>query len=238
MLLPLFLFGLYMYGKDWLTKGDIGSWKLWGAISAVLIFLYVLLVHTRLLPTVDDLYKIAEHNYTFLDKIPFPIITDSFKQTCLIMYFMQPPIAIFLLMFFLSFAKRFFNKANKITEFCSKHSINVYVLHFIPVIILQYSLLSMPVAPIIKAMAILLIVIPACLWLSHRLVCPYPLVAISFFVVLKLLSLVLGFNFYYIALLSVLLVSFAGALYESVRLLRSAKNRQAARVIRLRHGLF
>lgn len=102
MLLPLFLFGLYMYRKNWLTRGDIGSWKMWGILSAVLIFLYVLLIHSRLLPTVDELYKIAEHNYTFSDKIPFPILTDSFKQTCLLMYLLQLPICLFLLMFFLS----------------------------------------------------------------------------------------------------------------------------------------
>lgn len=223
MLLPLFLFGLYMFRKNWLTKGDIGSWKMWGIISAVLIFLYVLLIHSGLLPTLEELYKIAEHNYIFLDKIPFPILTDSFKQTCLIMYILRLPICIFLMMFFLSFAKKFFNKANKITEFCSRHSINVYILHFIPVLLLQYSFVTIPVAPIIKTILMIIIVIPACLWLSHRLVYPHPIVAISFFVMLKLASLVIGFDFYYIALLAVLFISFAGALYESVSLLVSVK---------------
>ena len=223
MLLPLFLFGLHMYRKNWLTRGDIGSWKMWGLLSAVSVFLFALLIHNGLLPTLDELHKVAEHNYIFADKVPFPIIPASFKLSWLIMSLLQLPIALFLLMFFLSFAKRFFNKTNKITEFCSKHSINVYILHFIPVIILQYSLVSIPVAPIVKAVAIIIIVIPACLWLSHYLVYPYPLVAISFFIALKLASLVLGFNFYYIALLTLLLVSFAGALYESARLLVSVK---------------
>ena len=108
MLLPLFLLGLFMYRKDWLTRGDIGSWKMWGMISAVLIFVYVLLFHNRLSPTLDELYKIAEHNMIYSDKIPFPVITDSFKQTGLIIYILTVPICIFLLMFFLSFTKKYF----------------------------------------------------------------------------------------------------------------------------------
>jgi hypothetical protein len=58
------------------------------------------------------------------------------------------------------------------------------------------------------------IVIPACLWLSHYLVYPYPKIAIAFFVALKLIALAAGFTFYYIALLALILISFTGAVYE------------------------
>lgn len=104
----------------------------------------------------------------------------------------------------------------------------MYILHFIPVLLLQYSFVNIPVAPIIKTILMIIIVIPACLWLSHRLVYPYPIVAISFFVILKLVSLFIGFDFYYIALLTLLFISFSGALYESVRLLVSVKTREAS----------
>ena len=70
----------------------------------------------------------------------------------------------------------------------------------------------------------LVIVIPACLWLSHRFVYPHPLAAISFFIVVKLVSLFAGFNFYYMALLAMLLISVAGALLESIRLLMLKRN--------------
>jgi len=222
VLLPLFLFGLYTYRKDWLTRGDIGSWKMWGIISAVFIFVFALLYH-NILPVLENIFKIQEHNISFSDKILLPEIPDSFKSSILIIYILQIPTCIFLLMFFLAFAKKFFNKPNKITEFCSKHSINVYILHFIPVLLLQYSLMNIPIAPIIKTMLMMIIIIPACLWLSHRLVYPHPLIAISFFVMLKLVSLFAGFDFFYIALLMVLYISFAGAIYESVRLLVSIK---------------
>jgi glucans biosynthesis protein C len=230
VLLPLFLFGLYMHRKDWLTRGDIGSWKMWGILSAVFIFVFALLYH-NLLPIVDNVFKVTEHNLIFSDKIPVPTIPDSFIQTFLIICILQVPACIFLLMFFLSFAKKFFNTPNKITDFCSKHSINVYILHFIPVVLLQYIFVNIPIAPILKTILTMIIIIPACLWLSHRLVYPHPLFAISFFAILKLVSLFAGFNFFYIALLIVLISSFAGAIYESVRILASAKaGRQQSRI--------
>lgn len=223
MLLPLFLFGLYIYSKEWLTRGDIGDWKMWGILSTVLIFVYVLFFNNSLFPVLHEVFKIAEHNSIFPDKMPFPVFKDSFKFTSLFISFLKIPICIFLLMFFLAFARKYINKPNKVTTFCSKHSINVYLLHFIPVLILQYSSVNMPFAPIIKIILMFAIVIPSCLWLSYRFVYPYPLVAISFFVAAKLLSLFAEFDFYFIALLTMLLISFAGALFESMRLLMSEK---------------
>jgi len=136
-----------------------------------------------------------------------------------------PPACIFLLMFFLSFAKRFFNKPNAITTFCSKHSINVYILHYIPVLVLQYTFLNVPIIPVLKVMLMTVIVIPACLWLSHRLVYPYPKIAIGFFIALKLVALAAGFTFYYLALLALIFISFAGAIHESARFVVAQKDR-------------
>ena len=223
MLLPLFLFGLYMYKKEWLTRGDIGDWKMWGILSAALIFVYVLLFNNSLFPSLDEIFKIVEHNSMFPDKMPLPVLTDSFKQAGLLIFLLKIPICIFLLMFFLAFTQKYLNKPNKITAFCSKHSINVYLLHFIPILILQDSFLNMPVAPIMKTILMLVIVIPSCLWLSYRFVYPHPLAAISFFIVVKLVSLFAGFDFYYMALLAMLLISVAGALFESIRLLMLKK---------------
>jgi hypothetical protein len=67
------------------------------------------------------------------------------------------------------------------------------------------------------------LVIPACLWLSHRLVYPYPKTAIGFFVALKLAALVAGFTFYYFALLALIGISFAGAVYEAARYMANRK---------------
>ncbi|MBF0230326.1 MAG: acyltransferase family protein [Desulfamplus sp.] len=224
MLLFLFLFGLYAYRKDWLIRGDIGSWKMWGMISLFFLFIFVLVVHKSFLPMVEEFLKVMEHNFLFSNKIPLPKSTNSFKSAYLIMNILTPMTCIFLLMFFLSFSKNFFDKPNKITAFCSTHSINVYILHFIPVVILQYSFMNISAAPIIKIILIIIIVIPSCLWLSHHLVYPYPRAAISFFVILKLVSLFLGFDFYYNALLALLFICFSGALYESVKLLMSFKS--------------
>jgi hypothetical protein len=118
-------------------------------------------------------------------------------------------------MFFLSFAKRFFNQPNAITTFCSKHSINVYILHYVPVLILQYTFLNVPIPSIVKIVLMVIIIIPACLWLSHRLIYPYPKIAIGFFVAMKLVALAAGFTFYYWMLLALIFISFAGAVYES-----------------------
>lgn len=227
MLLFLFLFGLYVYRKDWLARGDIGSWKMWGMISVFFLLIFVLFVHKFFLPMSEEFFKVLEHNLIFSNKIPLPKITDSFKLGYLIINILTPMICIFLLMFFLSFSKNFFNRSNKITVFCSTHSINVYILHFIPVVLLQYSFMNMPVAPMIKIILMMIIIIPSCLWLSHHLVYPYPRVAISFFVILKLLSLFIGFDFYYNVLLTLLFISFSGALYESVKLLMSVKSADA-----------
>jgi glucan biosynthesis protein C len=227
ILLPLFLFGLYVYRKEWLTRGDIGSWKMWGALSLVFLSIYVILIYNQALPLIDEILKVYEHNVTFTDKIPLPSIPESFKLVYTIINIILFPVCIFLLMFFLSFAKKFFNRPNTVTAFCSKHSINVYILHLIPVILLQYSFMNIPVPPIVKVIAIIIIVIPACLWLSHRLVYPYPLAAISLFAALKLVSLYMGFDFYYKALLGILFISFAGALFEAGRLVIAGRGKES-----------
>jgi hypothetical protein len=216
VLLPLFFFGLYAYRKEWLTQGDIGNWKLWGTAAFVFLALYVLLQHTGCVPAIEEMMKVAEHNRLFDNKMPNPPMSFSTQVTFLGTYLLEPLACIFLLMFFLSFTKNFFNKTNAITTFCSKHSINVYVLHLIPVFILQYTFMNVPITPIIKVILMTIIIIPACLWLSHRLVSPYPKIAIAFFVALKLAALAAGFTFYYYALLVLILISFAGAVYESV----------------------
>lgn len=228
MLLFLFLFGLYVYKKDWLVSGDIGSWKMWGTISAVLILISIYR-QNMYFPILEKFLKVSEHNSIFQDKIPYPAITDSLKNANLFAQFTKMSICFFLLMFFLSFARKYFNKPNKITAFCSKHSINVYILHLIPVLILQYAFNDLRIAPILKIIIIFIIVIPSCLWLSYRLVYPHPVIAISFFVTLKIVSLFIGFDFYYIALLSIIFISFAGAVFESIRLLMSAKTGRQSR---------
>jgi hypothetical protein len=223
VLLPLFLFGLYVYKKEWLTGDDIGSWKLWGTMAFVFLALYVLLQHTGCVPAIEEMMKVAEHNRLFDNKMPRPPMSFSTQVAFLGTYLLEPLACIFLLMFFLSFAKMFFNKTNAITTFCSKHSINVYVLHLIPVLILQYTFMNVPITPIIKIILMAIIIIPACLWLSHRLVYPYPKIAIAFFVALKLAALAAGFTFYYYALLVLIFISFAGAVYESARYMVAQK---------------
>jgi len=217
LLLPAFLFGFYAYKKEWLTRGDIGSWKLWGILVCILLVPYILLYHIGILPTLDEMFKVAEHNSLFDDKMARPAVESRVQGAFLFTWILLPPICLFLLMFFLSFAKRFFNRPNAITTFCSKHSINVYVLHYIPVLILQYTFLNIPIPSLTKIILMVIIVIPACLWLSHRLVYPYPKTAIAFFVALKLIALAAGFTFYYFALLALIFISFAGAVYESAR---------------------
>jgi len=223
VLIPLFLLGLYVYQKDWLTRSDIGSWKMWGGMAVIFLLLYTLLSHAGILPVLEAITRAMEHNMLFADQTAVPAAAPSAKLAFLSTWFLMPPACIFLLMFFLSFAKRFFNTPNDVTTFCSKHSINVYILHFIPVLILQYSLLNVPVPSIFKVIFMMILIIPACLWLSHRLVYPYPKIAIGFFVALKLAALAAGFTFYYYALLVLIAVSFAGAAYESARYILSGR---------------
>ena len=217
ILLPMFLFGLYAYQREWLTRGDIGNWKMWGLLAFIPLALNIPLFYIGILPTLNEMLKVIEHNMQFADKIAMPVVDASVQLSFLCSWVLAPAACVFLLMFFLSFAKRFFNKPNQISFFCSKHSINVYILHYIPVVILQYAFLNVPFTPIIKIILMLIIIIPACLWLSHRLVYPYPKIAISFFAALKIASLAAGFTFYYYALLILIFTSFAGALYESAR---------------------
>ena len=214
MLIPLFLFGLFAYRKGWLTRGDIGNWKMWGCMAVIPLILYALLYHRSLLPAVDEVYKIVEQNWLSHTDMALPPLPRSAQYAALGGWLLLPPTCLFLLMFFLSFARAFFNKPGPVTAFCSKHSINVYVLHFAPVLILQYALRDVSAPSIIKVLLMTVIVISACLWLSHRLVYPYPKTAIGFFVALKLASLATGFAFYYYALLTLIAVSFAGAIIE------------------------
>lgn len=223
MLLPMFLFGLYAYKKKWLTRGDIGSWKMWGLMALIFLAIYTLLHHIIILPMVDERFRVIEHNLLFENKMAVPVINRSVQIAALCTWLLLPMTCVFLLMFFLSFAKRFFNKPNPITTFRSKHSINVYVLHYAPVLILQYTFLNIPITPIVKVLLMTIIIIPACLWLSHRLVYPYPKIAIAFFVALKLVALAAGFTFYYYALLALIFISFAGAVYESAMFMVAQK---------------
>lgn len=217
ILLPLFLFGLYVCKKEWLTRGDIGSWKMWGIMAFIPLALYILLYFIRILPALDEMHKVVEHNRLFDHQMAAPEMDGSVQLTFLITWLLLPPVLVFLLMFFISMAKRFFNAPNAITTFCSKHSINVYILHYVPILILQYTFLNVPIPSIVKIFLMMIIIVPACLWLSHRLVYPYPKIAIGFFVALKLAALAAGFTFYYFALLALILISFAGAVYESAR---------------------
>lgn len=221
VLLPLFLFGLYVYKKNWLTRSDIGSWKMWGGAAFLLLAIYLLIYHFGILPALEEIFKVVDRNMQSDDKMEMPVVADSIRRAFLLTWILLPPVCVFLLMFFLSFAKRFFNQPNAATTFCSKHSINVYVLHYAPVLILQYTFLNVAVPSMVKILLMAIIIIPACLWLSHRLVYPYPKAAIAFFVALKLMALAAGFTFYCFALLALIFISFAGAVYESVKYLNA-----------------
>jgi len=223
MLVPLFLFGLYVCKKEWLTRGDIGSWKMWGVLAFIPLALYILLYHIRILPVLDEIFTVVEHNMQYGNKMAMPVVGRSVQLSVLCTWFLLPSVLLFLLMFFLSLAKKFFNNQNAITTFCSKHSINVYILHYVAVLVLQYSFLNVSIPSIIKIILMIIIIIPACLWLSHRLVYPHPKIAIGFFVALKLVALAAGFTFYYFALLPLIFISFAGAVYESASWYRVAR---------------
>lgn len=223
MLIPLFIFGLYAYKKDWHTRSDIGSWKMWGALTIVFLGLYILLVHFVYLPEVEGMYKVVESNTLLGNKLEMPAVNLCFIIATCIIWFLSPISCVFILMFLLAFTKRFFNRPNIVTEFCSKHSINVYILHYIPVLLFQYALLDVQVASVLKIILMVIIIIPACLWLSHRLVYPYPKTAILLFVALKLVALAVGFTFYYWAILTIIFISFVGASYESTKFMISKK---------------
>lgn len=217
MLLPVFFFGLYVQRKEWLVRGDIGSWKIWGILSLVFMMLITAVTYSRYLPLVESFIRAYEHNLIFAEKVPSPVVTQEFSQAFTLVNLLQMPACIFTLMFFLAFAKTFFNRPNAVTEFLSKHSINVYIFHYVPVILMQNSFLQMNFNPLITIIAITMVAIPACLWLSHRLVYPHPAAAITVFVLLKLTALAVGFGFYRKALLVILGISFAGAIFETVR---------------------
>ena len=224
VLVPLFLFGLYVQKKEWLTRGDIGDWKMWGVMAFLPFAIYILLHHFIILPEIELVYKVVEHNFLSGEMIALPAVKDSVKLVALGTWLLLPMACVFLLMFFLSFARRFFNRPNAATAFCSKHSINVYILHYAAVLILQDLLMNVPVWPIVKILLMTGIIIPACLWLSHRLVYPYPKMAIAFFVALKLVALAVGFSFFYYAILALVAVSFTGAVYEYSRYLSARKS--------------
>jgi hypothetical protein len=227
MLLALFLFGLHMYRREWLTKGDIGSWKLWAILSGVLLTLFFMLALGNYLPGIEEFVRVVEHNLKSTDQLPLPESTDIAKVVYLLMHMLSMPICLFLLMFFISFCKRFFNKPNAITTFCSLHSINVHLLHYIPVILIQYMLMEMPLTPAVKILLMLAIVVPGCLWASHRFIVPHPLASVAFLAALKLVSLAAGFEFYYKALLTLFFILFGCGMFEwgkAVMAARTGKN--------------
>lgn len=216
MLIPLFAFGLYAYKKEWHTSGDIGDWKMWGALAFISLGLYMLVVHFVYLPEVEEIYRAVEiHTLSGakLDMLGFPL-SSILMITSGLIWFLSPLSCVFILMFLLAFARRFFNRPNYITDFCSRHSINVYILHYIPILLFQHALLDVHIASVFKIILMVIIIIPACFWLSYRLVFPYPKTAIAFFVTLKLAALALGFEFYYWAIICLTFVSFTGAIYE------------------------
>ncbi len=219
VLLPMFLFGFYAYKRQWLTRGHLGSWRLWGVLAGILMASYALLIHFKVLPMLNGMVTIAEQNLLSGNEFSAPTPERSSLLAATGTFLLSPMACVFLLMFFLAFTKRFFNKPNPITAFCSTHSINVYVLHYIPVFILGYAFLKtpVPIAPLFETVLMTLIIIPACLWISHRLIYPHPKIAIAFFAALKLIALAAGFTFYYLSLLTLLFVSFAGAVFEFAR---------------------
>ena len=77
ILIPMFLFGLYAYKKEWLTRGDIGTWKIWGVLAFIPLALYVLFYHIGILSTLDEILKVVEHNMQFDNKIASPLMDGS-----------------------------------------------------------------------------------------------------------------------------------------------------------------
>jgi hypothetical protein len=181
----------------------------------------MILAHFIYLPRVEGIYEVVEHNTLSIYKLDMPAFDTALLIAASLIWFLSPLSCVFILMFLLTFAKKFFNRPNAVTEFCSKHSINVYILHYIPILLFQYALLDVRIAAVFKITLMVIIIIPACLWLSHRLVYPYPKIAILFFIALKLAALVLGFEFYYWAIICLTFISFAGAVYEFTKFMLS-----------------
>ncbi len=225
MQLVLFaLFGLYVHKKQWLTNSDIGSWKFWGVTSLLVMVVFIVLHYDQFIPFINECAVIMDHNKFGTNLQPLPEVPNTLMLLFLLHYVLVLWLCLCLLMFFISLTKCFFNRPNAITSFCSKHSIYVYVMHIIPVLLLQHVFKDVAMPSLLKVALITLIVICACLWLSHRLVYPYPKTAIAFFAVLKTVALFAGFTFYYYALLMLTFVAFVGAMVEGARYFLTVKN--------------
>ena len=123
-----FAFGVYAQSRGWFADGKpLGSLALWGAISAVLAVAYLVVGQ----PIFADTAGTANLTVGYL----------------LVFAFLRSFLLLSLLVVFVSFGVRYWNRASGLDRQLAAASYNIYLVHFFIVVALQAALLKWSAGP-------------------------------------------------------------------------------------------
>jgi glucan biosynthesis protein C len=163
-----FAFGIYAQSHGWFTDGKpLGSLTLWGAASALLAVAYLIFGQ----PVFADTAGTAVLSTGYL--LAFAVLRSFLLLSLLVL--------------FVSFGLRYWNRANKLDQQLAATSYNIYLVHFLIVVALQMALLEwvgglVPIKIAIVFLAALVLSFGISRWILARHARAFALVILGLFV--------------------------------------------------------
>jgi glucan biosynthesis protein C len=163
-----FAFGIYAQSHGWFTDGKpLGSLAIWGTVSIVLAVAYLAFGQ----PVFADTAGTANLSAGYL-------LAFAFLRSFLLLS---------LLVVFVSFGLRYWNRANKLDQQLAATSYNIYLVHFFIVVALQMALLEwvgglVPIKIAIVFLAALVLSFGISRWILARHARAFALVILGLFV--------------------------------------------------------
>lgn len=163
-----FAFGVYVQSRGWFTDGKpLGSLTLWGAASVVLTVAYLVFGQ----PVFADTAGTANLSIGYL--LAFALLRSFLLLSLLVL--------------FVSFGLRYWNRANKLDQQLAATSYNIYLVHFFIVVALQMALLEwvgglVPIKIAIVFLAALVLSFGISRWILVRHARAFALVILGLFV--------------------------------------------------------
>lgn len=166
-----FALGIYAETKHWFSNksfwGHPGFW----AIVSVLITVLYLLIGRQVFPHIENSQDLS------------PLLLFAFSAV-------RSFLLIAILILLLSFAMKYTNRKISFVQKLSANSFQIYLVHFIFIIMLQDMLVALQCSSVIKILIILIITIPAS-YVCSLLINKFPRIISFLFVGLLILSLVM-----------------------------------------------
>jgi hypothetical protein len=160
--IAFFSMGIYAYLKQWFHKAPLPGKILPYAISPILLFF----------PLVAIVYQVHVHH----SLSPFVHLAHGFIRSLYC-------ISILALLINVTYA--YWNKYSRVNQLLAENSYNIYLIHFVVVVLFQLLFLSFPSLPVyIKFSAVTILSWISCLAISNYFLKPYPKIFVTSILIL------------------------------------------------------